>query len=233
MWSRPRNGRDARAVRQRHERTSGYTLLEVVVAVTLTAVLMAILLTGLRLGANAWHRGDEALTAHARRLAELESLSLQIASAVPRVLVLQSDGRPVRYVSFWGTRSEMRFLTRFSWARDRSRGLWLASHRVVETQANRQQLLISEVGVLDGEQLRRLFLREVPPVAGGEPLGEPAERIEFSYLQPSSARGAAGWVSEWRAEEQDELPRAVRVQWRRNGNWQGFTFPIPAARGNK
>lgn len=222
-----------RALRPHRSQQSGFTLLEVVVATTLMAVLMGILFSGLRLGANAWRRGNERLEAEARKLASVEVLNLQLAAAVPALLAGEGKSGRISYLSFRGSPQQLRFLTRTSWARDRSRGLWLVAYQVVATPAGQRQLVVSEAGISDGQQLLTAFLAEDVPSARSERLGEPAERIEFSYLQPSSTQGPSAWVPEWRAEERRELPPGFQVRWWRGGRADTCTFVIPATREAK
>jgi general secretion pathway protein J len=62
---------------------AGFTLLELLAALTVLAVLMAMMFGGLRFGARVWERGDAGL----RGLAELQTaagfIRRQIAQAIP------------------------------------------------------------------------------------------------------------------------------------------------------
>lgn len=225
------NWRDRRAEKFGRRREAGFTLLEVVVATTLMAAVMVILFSGLRLGMNAWDRGEKHLEKLAREQGGVEALTLQAAAGVPRILVAKEGQLRVPHSSFRGTSDELRFLTRFSWAWDRSQGLWLAAYRVVETDDGRQQLVVSEAPVPDeAHGLAGLLADEVPALRS-QPLGDPADRIELAYWQPGSGVEPATWVSEWRSEERSKFPRGVRVRW-----WWGqrvetvmLVFPVVEA----
>src|SRR4051812_30386900 len=97
---------------------SGFTLMEVVVATTLMAMLMAVLFTGLRLGASAWHKGQQKLDEKARASAGMDVLERQVAAAVPRVLAEVRDQKQVRFVAFRGDAKQVRFVSSASWQAD-------------------------------------------------------------------------------------------------------------------
>jgi hypothetical protein len=59
------------------------------------------------------------------------------------------------------------------------------------------------------------------------PFAEPADRIEFSYLQAGAPGTPASWFSEWKAEERKQSPRGVQVHWWREKREQVMTFLIP------
>jgi prepilin-type N-terminal cleavage/methylation domain-containing protein len=205
----------------------GFTLLEVIVATTLMAALTLILFSGFRLALNAWRRGNDRVEAMARNLGAIQAMRNQMASAIPRQLTVVNEGRVLRYLIFRGTSHQVRFLTLYSWAGDRSRGVWLATYRVVEQADGQQRLMLSEVGVSDEQHLQTALLAEDPPATRTEPFGEPADRIEFVYWQSRSAAAPASWVSDWKATEQVQLPRGVQVRWWRGRHAGTHTFVIP------
>jgi general secretion pathway protein J len=206
---------------------NGFTLLEVLVSISLTAVVLIILLSGIRLTANARQRGDDKLAAMAQRLAELQAVQAQIGSAVPRVVSMDYEQRHLQVLSFRGTPKEVRFLTRFSWSGERNFGLWLASYRVVEESRGQEQLVISEEGTRVDRHFLMAVLGEETPSTHPTPMGEPADRIEFSYLQPSLPGRQALWLAEWKADEQKLLPGGVQVHWWRGNQEQLLTLVIP------
>ncbi len=220
----------------RVRKNSGFTLLEVVVATSLMALLLTTLFLGLRLGANAWRKGEAKLAEHARLLAGLELAEREVAGAVPRTLIDARDRTPVQLIAFRGSAQEARFLTRRSWQADRTRPLFMAVLSVVRSSDDdrTQRLTISEVPVADSAAMLAalspgpfavLPARLARPRA--EAIGDAADRIELQYLDPGAVEKPAQWTSEWTPEKHDALPRALRIVWTRGKEIQTTTFSVP------
>ena len=223
-------------MKRRSNRSSGFTLMEVVVATSLTAVVMSIMFVGLRLGANAWRRGEQKLDERAQGVAGMEMLERQMSAAQPRVLREMRDHAPVQYVDFRGSATEVRFVTASSWQADHTRPLYMATYRVMDRKEGGQQLVISETSLTDVASIStalfrdsRVHLPNEQPQRTQE-IGEPADRIELFYLQPAQLQAPAQWVSEWTPEKQKELPRGVRVQWTRQAHVETATLLVPQYR---
>lgn len=212
---------------QRRKNSNGFTLIEVVVAITLMSLLMLTLMMGLRLTANAWNRGEQKLEEHARVLAGTDVVSEQVSAAVPRV-VREYRGvnrTPIDVIGFAGTPSQLRFCTRASWRGDRSRPQYMANYRVIVDANKKQQLVIGEIGLTDDNSV--LAGLALPDPNNGEPVADPADQIEFAYFQPATYVQPAQWVGEWKPMVGGpELPAAVRVTWVRGRDVQQATFPI-------
>jgi prepilin-type N-terminal cleavage/methylation domain-containing protein len=206
---------------------AGFTLLEVIVAITLTAGLAALMLAGFRLALNALHRGQQAIDIITEELAGLDAMQHQIGSAVPRGIDAIEGERVSRYLVFRGTAQGVRFLTHSSWAGDRSSALWLASYQVVGRSDGQQQLVLNETGVSDTRHIFEALLADAAPAARSVALGETADRIELSYWQPALGTVPPSWVSEWRATEQKQLPSAMQVRWWHGKNARTHAFLIP------
>jgi prepilin-type N-terminal cleavage/methylation domain-containing protein len=216
-------------MRASNQTQRGFTLLEIMVSIALVTVVLTILLEGFRLTENARRRGEEKLDAMAGRLAEIEALQAQMNSAVPRMLTkIGDDDQPLKLLSFWGTPKQARFLTSFSWAGERNSGQWLASYQVDVGPDGMEQLEVSEVGTPGDQKLLAALLAPATPTAHTMLLGDPADRIELSYLEPSTPGRPAAWVPEWKAEERKQLPRGVEVFWWVGKQEQVMTFTIPS-----
>jgi general secretion pathway protein J len=181
----------------------GFTLLELLVAITLLGLLMAALFGGLRLGARVWETGEARLDASARVQVVQDFLRQRLAAAVPfEVVMLAEDGRPE--LAFRGTGDELRFAGVLP--DHLGAGLYL------------MQLTVAAGGD-DGER-RDLVLRWQPlDLEGDSPEAppEPEERVllagietlELAYFGTQDRREAPDWWPEW--TQQDVLPGLVRV----------------------
>jgi len=95
------------AMRDSHREQAGFTLLELVVAITLMGLVLVVLYGGLRLGLNAWDSGEARAEATNRlRLAE-EFLRRQLARSMT---VYWTNDRQERVVVFAGEASHIEFV---------------------------------------------------------------------------------------------------------------------------
>lgn len=77
-----------------HPRNAGFTLLEVMIATTLLAVMMLLLTGSLRIGASSWDAGEERITRASRMFIVQNFLRSHIGSLLPVTTTL-SDGQIV------------------------------------------------------------------------------------------------------------------------------------------
>jgi general secretion pathway protein J len=93
---------------RRSLRSAGFTLVELLIAITLLGLLLAAMFGGLRLGARAWERGEERLDESGRLQVVQNFVRERLAQAYP----LSADdaaGQP--QLAFEGTRDALRFVT--------------------------------------------------------------------------------------------------------------------------
>jgi prepilin-type N-terminal cleavage/methylation domain-containing protein len=209
------------------KRQSGFTLLEVVMAITLMTGIMLILFVGLRLSLNALRRGNERLDATEYRLGEADMLQSQVSAAIPASLSQTQAGKSINTVCFRGDDRQMRFVSRNSWTGERGQGLWMANYRVVDTQDGKQQLEIEESGILDSDQILNDLLQEDFTAEHSQRFGEPADRIEFSYWQTGTDKIPSVWAQDWKAIDPEKLPHGIQIHWQRGDKEQVATYLIP------
>ena len=215
-------------MRRGKQTQGGFTLLEVTVSLALVSVILTILLVGFRLTENARRRGEQKLDAMSRRLAEIEALHAQMNSAVPRMFTEIDDNQPRKLLGFRGSLKQARFLTGLSSTGDRSFGQWLASFHVEAASDGKEQLEVSEVGTPGDQEFLEALLAPQAPTTHTILLGDPADRIELSYLEPGTTAKPSAWVPEWKAEERKQLPGGVQILWRAGKQEQVMTFVIPS-----
>jgi general secretion pathway protein J len=87
--------------------SAGFTLLELLIAITLLGLLMAALFGGLRLGARAWERSEERLDQAARLQVVQNFLRERLGQAYP----LDADDEARSRFAFEGDADAIRFVT--------------------------------------------------------------------------------------------------------------------------
>lgn len=181
----------------RHGRSSaGFTLLELLIAITLLGLLMAALFGGLRLGARAWDRSEERLDQSARLQAVQNFLRDRLAQAYP----LYADDESGRLrLGFEGDGAEVRFVTLMpEYLGTGFAELVLA----VEERPDAKDLVV------------RWRHFELAPLEEAEPqikvLLEDIEALEIAYFGALARGEPAMWHEQWL--EGSALPQLVRLR---------------------
>jgi general secretion pathway protein J len=173
-------------------RPRGFTLIEVVIALTLVAALLAITFGGLRVGMAAWHRGE----ARAEQLQRTRSLSQVLTRALGGAHPYQSEiaGELAALPAFEGERDRLAFVT----TRPPVPLAIPIAFTAVSLTHEASGLTIRE-GALPS---RAPFAALLPVVvdSSGATLG-------FRYLRG----GDRTWVERWDPTSEESLPAAVEI----------------------
>ena len=177
----------------------GLTLLEVVIAITISAVIMGILLSALRLG----HRSQEKGT-------KRQEIAQRMRIIADRVSWLLRGAYPYKVMD-----AESEEETLYFSGSSRSVGLVTTSVDVYSDSTKDRAGLKWITLESDGEGLKmteNIYFEKDPTVddAAETYVFDPTVRtIEFEYLDAAEEKDE--WVTDWDGEEKDYLPSAVRV----------------------
>jgi len=186
--------------RLRH-RQAGFTLLEVMIATVLLAVMMTLLLGGMRIGADSWEQGER-LSDRASRLLVTDNFFRSHLSdlkplfeAAPKAMGL---GAPPKLV-FTGSAALLEFAGTLP--------------PQVKGGLYKFRLYLTE-----GAEPRDLKLSIRPLSSGDSVEGEPiedvlvlenVESLRFSFFQKGNAETESHWVQEW---TDNFLPSLIRIE---------------------
>ena len=180
---------------------AGFTLLELLIAITLLGLLMAALFGGLQLGARAWERGEERLDQSARLQVVQGFLRDRLTQSSPLEVVEDGTGR--RRLMFEGTPEALRFVTLMP------EHLGTGFAEFVLT-------------LVDQDDARHLAVRwqpfevpgPMPATADAEPqikvLLEQVENLQLSYYGAPGRELPAAWYEQWL--EASVMPDLVRLR---------------------
>lgn len=178
-------------------REGGFTLLELLVALALVGLIVAMLFGSLRFGIRVWEAGNETIEASAELRLVQGFIRRQLGQAFP---VVRSKRSGDSYVEFDGQRDSLAFVAPMP-AHLGGGGLYQIT-LTVERSSGDYSLLMA----------RRLFHPDVDDdVDDDEPmvLIEGLRDIEFAYFGAEDNTRSPEWHSEWR--EMDRLPSLVRI----------------------
>ena len=172
----------------------GFTLIEVVIALTIVATLLVVMFAGLRVGMAAWQRGDERAETLQRTRSITQILTRSLAATHP--YKVPATGREPARLLFEGEPDRLGFVTT------------AAPFPAAESIAYTAVTLSQEPGV--GLAIRQKALpnenpfERLPPVA----VDGSTAAIAFRYLRDDSLRT---WIDRWDTANEKTLPVAIEV----------------------
>jgi general secretion pathway protein J len=190
-------------------RLSGFTLLEMLLAITVFTVIVVIIGGAMRLGYRSADKGERKIEYAERLRRSVEILEGQIQSSLP--LVVKEDAQTKAYFS--GGKKTLTLATNYS-VRDGRRGYIVAEYTVRGDQSGKESLFLSErpVGAETGSEA--LLLKD-------------CDSVEFGYLEKGLTEEEGKWVEEWSNDEVG--PERIRVSIKLR-DW-GYSIVIPVRVG--
>ena len=187
--------------------SSGFTLLEMVVTLTILGFILLIIFGAFRLGISAWEKGESSREEYQKVRAVSQLVSRQLKSMVPyKIKTEKAEGD---YLAFEGRSRSLKFVSALSIRAKQPEGFVYAIYEFKDGGNEGGRLVVYEQRVL----IRKNFFEERPNEESGVPLIEGISDIRFEYYQEEDSlkNRKEGWVEEWNAKEEKELPRAVRM----------------------
>ena len=191
---------------------NGFTLLELVVAITLIAVMAAGVWTALNMCVRSWTRGIETIEINQRDRSTADLVRKQIASAYPLVPASSTPSSGERRTSvstasipvFYGGENSLRFVTPNSLLSMDSGGLVLVTYEA-EVDSNDNIFIVQREapyfgqGVDDGGFTSSVYVFYN------------LKECTFEYYSYGDADNPAEWLTEWDMASRRRLPAAVRI----------------------
>ncbi len=179
---------------RRRPGAGGFTLLELVIALAIVGALLAVAFGGLRVAVAAWTRGEERAEVHQHLRSVAFVLARTVSAAYPYRAPAGLSPEPV--LLFRGTASRLELVT-----------------QVPPLPAAVPAAFTAVVVAIEGDERPQLVLRQrvLPnrdPFSRAEVvLADPGiQGLELRYLDESGT-----WQETWDAENQEGMPRAVRI----------------------
>jgi prepilin-type N-terminal cleavage/methylation domain-containing protein len=196
-----------------HSRTrhveNGFTLLEMVIAVTLVAMIAVGMYAVFRLSVSSWARGTRYIDTNQRNRTILDLVQRQMASTYPLLAPVnpQTGGSP--YPIFAGSETSLQFLSLCSLRFQENPGLTMVSYDVVQDQAGGYALAEREDRYLGMDPDRQSFLERKDEQV--TTLFSNLVSFKFEYYDQGTIDQPSRWVTNWDARDLQRLPAAVSM----------------------
>jgi prepilin-type N-terminal cleavage/methylation domain-containing protein len=202
---------------------SGFTLIEMLVAVTLVAMLAVGLWSVFSVSVRSWSRGTEFIDKTQRHRSILDKVRKQMASAYPLNASVDSSmdvpedaavetqaiqGRTrANTPLFYGTETSMSFISLNSLRFQESPGLTLVSYEVAQDAEGNYSLVEKETRYTG--QIYDLGM--MPGMSEAISIFENLSSCIFEYFDPGDNDNTAQWIPEWNGQDKGQLPVAVSI----------------------
>lgn len=192
-----------------YKSVKGFTLLELLISLTILAMILVLIFSALRIGIRAWEKGEADIEMHQRRRTVLQLVKRQLSSIVVRKIkengkkpfFLKGDDKSIEFVSCLsivpGSSSGNVFVKYLIRAIDKGNG------NIIEQLVfyEKKYLFLSEDE--DTEALSYDSFYELFPGV---------RSISFEYLREYSNTQALEWLPKWLPEEEKRFPLAVKMR---------------------
>lgn len=188
-------------------KSSGFTLLELILSLTILGVVLLLIFGALRIGTRAWEKGEKDVEVQQRQRAVLDLMQKQIASACLYKIKTDDDA-----FYFKGSEIELQFVSRSPIAPGSRSGIVYVKYSIQEgSRGEKMSLMLYERDMI--------FMKE-------EDFGSDAtenslrlisgfQNLQFEYLKPAEGDGEASWQSTWNStDDNKEMPLAVKMSFK-------------------
>jgi general secretion pathway protein J len=183
----------------------GFTLLELLISLTIVSVIVVVIFGALRIGSRAWEKGEKDLDSRQRQRIVLDLIKRQLAS----ICAGEVWGRDQQVVSLKGDNKSLEFVSQIPMASGNQFGLVFVKYVVKrEKEDDRERLIFYEKNVA---LLDKKIGANYPDDGDFSELLPGMKSIGFEYLKDRPGEEAALWQKSWNPPADKGVPRAVRV----------------------
>ncbi len=189
------------------KKDKGFTLLEVIVTMTILGIMLLVISGAFNLGLSAWDRGEQTREEYQRQRTATQLIMRQIKSMVPyKIKTQKAEGD---YLAFEGKANSLKFVSTLSLRAGRPNGLVFAVYEYKEGGPEGGRFVVYEKRVVNKD-----FFEEGPKEEEGVTVLEGLSDVRFEYFREEDAEKTRteAWVEDWSAKEEKELPAALRVK---------------------
>jgi prepilin-type N-terminal cleavage/methylation domain-containing protein len=193
----------------KNSREDGFTLLEIIVAVTLVAMMAVGLWSVLRISINSWKRGTDFIDANQRNRSILDLVKKQMASIYGLMAPVDLASGGSTYPIFAGSEDSVQFISLNSLRFLQNPGLTMVSYDVARDAKGGLALVEREAQYLGMDPSREGILdRKDDTVLT---IFDNLSSFSFEYFDPGAQDRPPQWMKEWSAKETGRMPTAISM----------------------
>jgi general secretion pathway protein J len=182
----------------------GFTLLELLISITLVGVILVIVMGAFRIGIRAWETGERDIESHQRQQIVLSLVKQQLASASLHKIIKQDK----KTFYFKGDSKSLECISGIAVSPGNAFGRVYVNYRVVPgNQDNTESFEVFEQNIAMVRPEEELY--EADEDAFHELIND-AYTIFFEYLK-GTEQEELQWQDVWDPEKDSGLPEAVRL----------------------
>jgi general secretion pathway protein J len=186
--------------------STGFTLIEVIVTLTILGFIVLMVSGTFRLGFSAWEKGDSIKEDYQKIRMMSQLVSRQMKSLVPyKIKTEKAEGN---YLAFDGKAHSLRFVSALAIKAKRPEGFVYVVYQFKDEGDKEGRLILYEQRALN-----RDFFEDDLKEDSAVTLFEGISQVRFEYYREADEEKSRTeeWVEEWNAKEEKELPKAVRM----------------------
>ncbi|MBW2610528.1 MAG: prepilin-type N-terminal cleavage/methylation domain-containing protein [Deltaproteobacteria bacterium] len=189
----------------------GFTLLELLISLTIIGLILVLVFGALRIGARAWEKGEKDVEIHQRQRVVLDNIKRQIASTCLREIKDEAKkGAGKKRIFFRGDSEGMEFMSYLPMVPTTRSGMVYVKYVVDEEDGGKKMRLM-------------LFEKDIVFIEKEEDIGDPdeadffelipgAENIEFAYMKgPEDKDADPEWQDAWDPDSDTGIPLAIKI----------------------
>ncbi len=186
--------------------STGFTLIEVVITLTILGFICLIIFGAFRLGLSAWERGESTKEEYQKVRIVCQLITQQVKSAVPYKIKPQTAEGD--YLAFEGNARSLRFVSALSIRGKQPAGFVDAKYEFKEGGPEGGRLILYEQKALNKD-----FFAEEPKEESAVSLLEGISDVRFEYYREEDPLNnqQEEWLEEWKAKDENRLPKALKM----------------------
>jgi len=183
--------------------SKGFTLLELMIALTITAVIVVIIFGALRIGIRAWEKGEKDVDIRQRQRIVLDLIKRQMASTC----MTEVWGRDQQLIPLKGDNKSVAFVSHIPLTPGNRFGLVYVQYAVRQDKNNdKEHLTFYEQNIASVDKSA-----DNPDEGDFSELLPGTKSIVFEYLKERPGEEVSLWQKSWDPAVDKGVPRAVRI----------------------